>query len=381
MLAFKVILALLLLPSLAWGAASITDVTGTFTHGNGITITGSSFGTKATATPLIYDDFEGGTDGNDIDGTSPTYGPSNWIGVTVGGTVEPAFSNAQARHGNSSLNSYFDRVTDTGQFNSSIKISSLPSISATDRYYMSFWWRIHNTSTPGWPDNTKPWIINKSGATDVLYVGWGDPDTGDSSMRTGGTANSPVNGTHSQPAVDDIDQEWVRLVEEIEISTSGTEDGTRIARIHRTGTPAITAQHTRSGNQKTYDGNAWATVQWGSFYRAGEALNIWSDEIYFDKTWQRVEIGDNSVWANCTKREILVPTAWADTSITATLNQGLFGASDTVYVFVVDSAGNPSGGFEITLGGAGGGADANWSNTPWSNVTQGGASYPQATSW
>lgn len=72
------------------------------------------------------------------------------------------------------------------------------------------------------------------------------------------------------------------------------------------------------------------------------------DEVYCDNSFQRVELGDNPVYANCTHREIQIPTAWAETQISGTLNMGSFGATDDLYMFVVDENNVVSAGFPIT---------------------------------
>jgi len=61
-------------------------------------------------------------------------------------------------------------------------------------------------------------------------------------------------------------------------------------------------------------------------------------------------VGDNAVYADCTHREIQIPSVWNDTDITATLNQGSL-PDGTAYIFVVDSDGVASAGAEVTLGG------------------------------
>lgn len=62
-------------------------------------------------------------------------------------------------------------------------------------------------------------------------------------------------------------------------------------------------------------------------------------EIYIDTTFARVEIGDSPIWDSCNHREIQIPTAWSSTSITVTINQGTFNNCDTVYLFVADRSG------------------------------------------
>jgi hypothetical protein len=78
------------------------------------------------------------------------------------------------------------------------------------------------------------------------------------------------------------------------------------------------------------------------------------DQIYMDTTPAHVFISSRNdvAWpdnANATHTEIQVPITWSATGITFTLNQGTFGSSDTVYLYVVDGSGNISNAKQITL--------------------------------
>jgi hypothetical protein len=62
-------------------------------------------------------------------------------------------------------------------------------------------------------------------------------------------------------------------------------------------------------------------------------------------------IGNARTFNGCTIREIQIPTAWSDNSITVTVNQGVFGSGMTVYLYVVDQNGAVnSTGYPITVG-------------------------------
>ena len=63
----------------------------------------------------------------------------------------------------------------------------------------------------------------------------------------------------------------------------------------------------------------------------------------------RAEIGDDSVYADCTKLAIATPTGWSDTEIVATMRGGEFAPGDTAYVFVIDADNVPSTGYQITI--------------------------------
>ncbi|HRC72046.1 MAG TPA: hypothetical protein PK880_05875 [Candidatus Competibacter sp.] len=72
------------------------------------------------------------------------------------------------------------------------------------------------------------------------------------------------------------------------------------------------------------------------------------DDVFIDHTRARVELGNTDTWSNSTIREVQIPTAWSDGSITVNINKGSF-TTGTAYLFVVDSAGNASKGYPITL--------------------------------
>jgi len=64
-----------------------------------------------------------------------------------------------------------------------------------------------------------------------------------------------------------------------------------------------------------------------------------------------VELGDNPLYANCTHREVQIPTQWSDSSVSVTVNRGSFSDSEQVYWFVIDESGIPSSGFFVDANG------------------------------
>jgi hypothetical protein len=81
-------------------------------------------------------------------------------------------------------------------------------------------------------------------------------------------------------------------------------------------------------------------------------------DILLDNTPQRVVIGNASSWASCTVREAQPTTAWADTSITATINQASFADGTTAYAYVLDNTNTPNTtGFSVVFGGSSAGGN------------------------
>ena len=63
----------------------------------------------------------------------------------------------------------------------------------------------------------------------------------------------------------------------------------------------------------------------------------------------RVELGNDPVFENCTQLEIQPITSWTNTSIEIVFNLGGFSVIDTVYLFVIDSNGIASDGFNVSV--------------------------------
>ena len=93
-------------------------------------------------------------------------------------------------------------------------------------------------------------------------------------------------------------------------------------------------------------------TQIGSFVEVGNAkIGKYCRIGSFSFICDGVEIGDASTWTGCSHKEMQYTTAWASGQATITVNGGSFGASATVYLYVVDSDGNVNAsGREIQFG-------------------------------
>ena len=91
-------------------------------------------------------------------------------------------------------------------------------------------------------------------------------------------------------------------------------------------------------------------ISMGAYFKGITVGYSQQDDAYISFTKARVEIGNNAIWQNCNHREIQIPTAWSNSSITFTVNQGSFPNCDTAYIFVVDADGVPSAGYPFRIG-------------------------------
>ena len=76
------------------------------------------------------------------------------------------------------------------------------------------------------------------------------------------------------------------------------------------------------------------------------------DDIYVDTTLARVVLAEQPTLSDASIVEVQIPSAWSDSSITATVNLGKFAPGQTAYLFVVDASGAASTtGVAVTAGG------------------------------
>jgi hypothetical protein len=314
---------------------------GTLEHNETVVISGSSFGSKSTAGPMWYDNFDAGTTSADIEGESPTIDnctdSSTWSSFLQGGNDNPNTYNASTYYGNDGKAAFHDC---TGQNTCALRVF----VDESDRAYLTFNWYYHKNGSSN-PDNNKFFIWrNYSEDASYQYFSMGEPGTGDESLRYHWVWSlSGYDTEYLGKSLYDFDDHWIRVEVVLDQSSTGSADGSVTALIHYyTGSAWVISElynnnsmRTRSGSMDLYD-----NVDYGYYFSRKDAnthSQIYSDNFYYDNTWARVELGNASSWAACTKREIQIPTAWSASEITITFNQGAFATDDTVWVYVCDS--------------------------------------------
>jgi hypothetical protein len=86
-------------------------------------------------------------------------------------------------------------------------------------------------------------------------------------------------------------------------------------------------------------------------------ITQWMDDIYVDNSFARVMICSGSTWSSRSHCEMQIPTSWSSSSITVKINRGSFGATDTAYLYVIDSGNANSDGYKMAFSGGGGSSD------------------------
>lgn len=356
---FTLCIAFLGMRSIALAAPSISGTSGTWTHNGTVTMSGAGFGTKSPAAPLIWDNASGSSltekwDGYWPSGSGASYNlayrimqrsvamPHSHITKYIAGAAYPGTD------------------TDQGWATTMWKNVNLGSLPKT--VYISHYFRVD----PAWvfhlgePDDSNFKIFDISQGNGPYgyppgYWYWnyqGDQFTScsaiapfqlqdDLSDSIDGGAYWGGSGTAS-PCM-----QWIKW----EFETKLTSASNGYAKLWQDGTLA----GNYAGKTDGFSGTT-RTLSVGGYQRAYGNQNNWRywADVYVDITPQRVILANNSTLnSSATIREIQIPTAWSDGSITVTVNLGKF-TSGTAYLFVADATGAfNSTGMAITIGSGG----------------------------
>lgn len=314
--------------SFAIGAPVVTSVSGTPAQGQAVKISGTSFGTKAQAGPLVFDDFESGADGQPVQGKTAAAGKWNTGAYANGVTYATYEGRKVARHqfGN-------------GNYNSSLYVDPSP----TQTVYLDFWIKGVPVSNPS--RNWKAWrFYNSSDAevgNSVYYCNGGGVDLAGSWVWT---AETPPPKT------------WIHY--EV-IQKPGMvrhyRDGKLDLSSSNSSPPAVS--QIRVGHYWGLD----AAEGCGS----NPGANVYTDNVYVDNSLARVVIGNAPTFEGSSKRAIQQPTAWSTSEVSIRFQPTQFTEGEKAYLFVVDANNAASPGYPITIG-KGGAAAVAIPNSPTS---------------
>lgn len=324
---------------------------------NTININGSGFGTKVSAAPILWDNFEDGVAGNAL----PTTG--KWQAMaSVGGW----FSNPATDYLETSGNAYSGSLAAYNHFkvgpsgtNENFNTSYFVIPSPSAKLYYSYQWRWESSTSGNGRAVIKAGRINSNNVPLNYYNGPGvsalstfDPTSswlitasyGTTSTNPSVTMNQNINPVNYRHVLDE--GSWHRHEMYKEMSTAGVEDGTVWFAVGEHVLWNDTTAQTRESGE-TYLNNSvlLGLMTAGMILGSDTEVRLWVDDVYVDNTPQRIELCNNSTKATSTHCEIQPPTTWNDISVTTTLNKGTFQAGDIVYVIAYDQDNNPSTGY------------------------------------
>lgn len=331
-----------------FAAPSIAQLSGTASDKASVTISGSGFGTKAQAAPHKWDDFETGTTGSALTGW--------YISSTLGANYVPSYSTTRVRV--PGRKSAYQNFTD-GNYNSAMALTDQSPGFRT--IYISGWFyrEVGGASSR----NVKMWGLRggpgfSEYAPNIRMDQYPNQGAGQitSLEAPSGACNSPDSASTIIQNDWGLSQDlfpnaWHRFEVWVDTDSAGSNgeytvwvDGVALASLkgkivaHDCPFPMVMLQNYFATD--TGSPTPWMRHYW--------------DEVYIDRTRARIEIGNASTWTASSHREIQIPTAWSNNSISFKVNQGSFSVGDKGYLYVIDATGVPSVGFPITIGSGGG---------------------------
>lgn len=337
------------------GAASAAPVvlqaSGTFSHKGTTTISGSGFGTKAAAAPLVWDDASGTNILNKWDGAWPNRSsnttnntayrtPIRGIGLPHSHiTKYIAGSGAENSGYDAGWNivfwkntatkpsyiyaSWYERADDAWVFGGDNNFKRFAYSVCCSPYEMPNNW--YESMTPSSRTDTPGWMINDDGTS------MSNPDVSGHNFWWNDGGN-PMNA-------------WTKIETAVHISSGS--DG--YIKVWDSGKLVVNY----TGPTDKYAGSS-RSIGIGGYIRMSGQPNNWRyfADAYVDTTLARVVLANNAVLAAATIVETQIPSSWSNTSINISVNLGKFTSGQTAYLFVVDSSGAPSAaGIPVTVGG------------------------------
>lgn len=301
-------------PSLT-AAPAVQGISGQIGPKATITIQGTGFGTKTNAKPLYWADFENGLNPTAL-GRKAT-----WDSVER----TPEWTTVRAAGGTHSIRWDLGIATTTNN-NPGLTLKNISAsrlyiyakryhtrVTANNSKIYRFWY------SDNWPTNNWYWGAPASGGglayanTDVRTLYYTLPPAGqwntEETLYQDSTGPGAANGIIAQ------------YLNGVLRSEAGVDHNY----ILRNGT--YPNSYNNFAIENYCDG--FPTGSW-----------VYYDDIYMDDSWARVMIGNAPTFAASTQREIQIPSAWSDTSITVQLNQGALSGFDKAYLYVFDANGN-----------------------------------------
>ena len=367
-------LALFLLATLvcgkAWSAPTISSLSGTFsgnadnTSANVITVSGTGFGTKSPAAPLIWATFNGSTVP-----TTLSQLPGGWHYSEKGEASSDSPMSGSGKllssSGWNTANFMVGLNLETGGYGSKVFVRlgrRLNFINDVSNRKFIRWWAVSGGSQPD--------IVFNNGAVAKDMVLSVEQGAGTFSAYPGGCNGgySPAGGVHCSnnshygPFPPGQDTNWHS--EQYFIQTNSANDaadarfsvwydsmsGTVTGR--KTDTAAVSGNYA-SGEFYVMDDPATG----GATPVPASTATVSFDDLYIDSSWKRIYIANSSVLSTASVTEPGIPKAWSDTSVEFYFHQGRLANGSTNWVFVCDGSDidldDCSSGKQFFVGGAG----------------------------
>lgn len=327
---------------------AVSSVSGSLVHGATVAISGAGFGTKPTAAPLKYDDFQNLSIGQllSANGWSMNGGQVMPDGSN-GADQRPAASSALLRSGTpftrNAHSVWWRSNTSLAGINAGASNFALTGLAFT-KAYIDGWMSFAVNADPQ-PQNIKPIRLHSNSNYSANPAFFGPTVNNSIGCQRDGVAHSDDDWTDGYTGSGYHSGNWYgawRHIQWMIDAGSGNNapngscimyvDGGRV--YNHVNVPTI-------GN-----GTTWSGIFVGNYVRDddhGDTHAYW-ESVYVDTSWARVEISASATYNAVSHREIQIPSAWSNSSITVRLNRGSFSSLQGLYLFVVDELGNVSPG-------------------------------------
>jgi|GEM_PF-1216037 len=347
----------------AFAQPNITGFSGSLTDGSTITINGNSFGANGPNI-VVFDDFEGGTNGNDINSGagSATIGKWDRIGQVA---CKPKYDNAFSVSGSKSFKADYTIKTNTG---TDAGCSAFIDNLNTGYIFLSYWFYLPTTSAfpcyNGGICNWKPaWLYGTNTQDDdqVIPAGFGGTTESLAEWAIFGNDTYPYPWPWNYFTFNMNKGNWYRIWAYIHATNDAT--GTKELWVMSTNASIPVTKKLDYSNMQIFNDTdsqfeIFSFSAWARWCNNCTESAPRFDDVYLatgPNARARVEIGNSATYNTCTNLTIATVTSWSDTSITATIRQGSFSNLNNAYLYVIDANGNVNtNGYLLSDGGGGG---------------------------
>lgn len=331
-------LIIVLLPVACFTAPVLDRVTGSFTYGSAVVISGSEFGVNTADVQFL-----GGKDGV-IEATAFNQTPASndrWT-FNQGLGCNMKITDAEAHSGTKSL------FCEYQELNAAIRYNHTEPVGANQKVFVSWWVRRTHVGDGQWKMFRIKQINDvQDGAPEITMFNWYNAQS--FFVRLNFSSSDPRSWSMPYPAEDG---RWYRIDFELHTSSVAKDDGFYKVSLHDPTSSVPIRSNSLTGMTFEDSESYYRWLIWQNYMGNGIGnRTVWMDDLFVQVgDVARVELADAPVWNESTFREIQPPITWSDTQVAIELNTGAFKRGETAYLFVVDSNGTPSAGYPITIG-------------------------------
>lgn len=322
----------------AFAAPAITGVSGVVANGQTLTISGSGFGVKSPAAPLLWENFEGGTNNTKLSTSS------EWDAYSGGSS----YTNALAYSGGMSTRNVAYYGSGTG-FNTDYYTIQPDATEIYASYMFAHNGTGYNAGVP------KNWRLRAGGSAYSGSPGSVSLSDGYVFYEADATSVYPEDdngsGRYFSEDVYGV-KSWVRYQVYGKHSTPNATNGKYVVSIGGE-VKTFADISTRNATDVYFKTFLLGLMHDSGSMVEGDYHEMYIDDVYIDTTPARVELSASPTWNQTSKSNVQIPADWADDEITITTNVASLEVGATYYLYVVtnDESVNTNG-FPVTLLGA-----------------------------